>query len=70
MGSGGVPGSYRESLVLHLPGETVTDGVVQWPATARYVEQRLGPSAVTVTRENLDPLRRELEQLGIEVGPG
>jgi hypothetical protein len=64
---GGVAGQYRELLVVQLPDQETTDGVAQWPATGRFVEERLGPCAITVTRENLEAMRKQLAEIGVEL---
>lgn len=40
---------------------------MQWPDTRRLVAQRLGPTAVAVADENLDPLRAALAEVGVAV---
>jgi hypothetical protein len=67
---GGVAGQYRERLVVQLPDEMTTDGVVQWPATGRLVEERLGPCAIAVAHQNLEALRKQLAEIGVEVTAG
>jgi hypothetical protein len=54
-------------LVLQLPTAEVADGIVQWPPTARLVEDRLGPTAVTVDEANLTQLVELLTELGVRV---
>jgi hypothetical protein len=57
----------EEKLVLTLPDVTLTDGLVQWPETAQWIEQRLGPVSIAVKREKLTNLQAELAKLGIEL---
>jgi hypothetical protein len=66
-GSDGEPGEYRTRLVVQLPGEIVTDGVLQWPATGQYVEERLGPCSIAIAAENLAALTEQLRSIGIEL---
>jgi hypothetical protein len=65
-GSGGVPGELRRRLVLTLPSEAVTDGVCQWPETADLLDDRLGPTAVSVPEENAAALLERLAGIGVE----
>ena len=45
----------------------LTDGVMQWPETRALVAERLGPTAVAVADENLEPLRKVLAEVGVTV---
>jgi hypothetical protein len=65
-GSAGVVGELRKRLVLTLPSEAVTDGVCQWPATADLLDDRLGPTAVSVPEENVDELLKRLAAVGVD----
>jgi hypothetical protein len=67
VGSGGMAGEMRKRLVITLPSEAVTDGVCQWPHTANLLDDRLGPTAVTVPEENVEELLIRLAGLGVEV---
>lgn len=69
VGSGGVAGRYQRRLVLHFSTETVTDGVLQWPATARLIEERLGACSVAVSESSLPALKEHLQSIGIELQP-
>jgi hypothetical protein len=66
-GSGGQVGHFGSKLVIQLPTESVTDGVVQWPKTARYVENRLGPTALVIAEPNFPAFRAELLGIGVEL---
>jgi Helicase conserved C-terminal domain len=67
VGSGGMAGEIRKRLVMTLPSEAVTDGVCQWPYTADLLDDRLGPTAVTVPEENVEELLIRLADLAVEV---
>jgi hypothetical protein len=64
---GAPPARALRQTVVYLPNEEAADGVVQWPATARWVEERLGPTAVVVAEENLEPFRAQLAEIGVEL---
>lgn len=55
----------RTRLVVTLPSEAIADGVCQWPETASLLEDRLGPTSVAITRENLPQLSAVLASIGI-----
>jgi hypothetical protein len=59
--------AFRRQMILHVESAAVADGLVQWPATRRLISQRLGPTALVVPAECVDPLRKELETLGLAV---
>src|SRR5262245_1888395 len=69
-GGGGAIGELRRRLVLTLPSEAVTDGVCQWPDTADLLDDRLGPTAVSVPEENAADLLRRLAAVGVEARQG
>jgi hypothetical protein len=52
-------------LVLRLPDAGLLDGLLQHPATSPWLGDRLGPAAVVVSDDHLDPLRTALKELGI-----
>lgn len=55
-------------LVVHLPSVAVADGLVQWPATAELVGERLGPTVVAVPEKRLEELRAVLAGIGVTLG--
>ncbi len=59
--------TWRRRLVVDLPDEQVADGIVQWPATAALVEERLGPRSIAVAAANLPMLIERLQTIGIEL---
>jgi hypothetical protein len=61
------PPTAARLLVVQFPTAEVTDGVAQWPASAAFVEQRLGPAAVVVATERVGPFRELLAGIGITV---
>ncbi len=52
-------------LVLTLPDSALLDGLLQHPDTRPWLGDRLGPSAVTISDEHLEPLREALKEFGI-----
>ena len=52
-------------LVLTLPSARVLDGLLQHPATSPLLGTRLGPTAVAIPDDQLAPLRKALQELGI-----
>jgi hypothetical protein len=61
------PSLASRRLVVQLPNEAATDGLMQWPVTRRLVEERLGPTAVAVDDTNLDTLVMVLAEIGLRV---
>jgi hypothetical protein len=59
------PPRLQTHLVLHVEVAELADGIVQWPATRALIEERLGPTALSVAEENLPALRARLAELGI-----
>jgi hypothetical protein len=60
----------RRHLVLHVTSSEIADGLMQWPTTAVLIEERLGPTALSVTEDNLDSLRQRLSELGVKIEAG
>ena len=54
-------------LVLQVESEAIADGLMQWPETAQYLGDRLGPQAIIIEQESIEPLREVLAGLGIKV---
>jgi hypothetical protein len=63
----GVPSSLRPMLVLHVGSAEMADGLLQWPATRELIQERLGPTSVSVAAENVEALKKQLETLGMTV---
>jgi hypothetical protein len=60
----------RRHLVLHVASPELADGLMQWPQTRALIESRLGPTALSVTEEQLGALRACLATAGITLaGP-
>jgi len=68
-GSGNIPAHSGNRLVVQFPSEMVTEGVLQWPDTARWVESRLGNCVISVKSENLASLERDLATIGVPMLP-
>jgi hypothetical protein len=56
---------FVRMFVLLLPSPEVTDGILQWPETSRWLGRRLGPCAVEVSEANYPHLRETLARIGI-----
>ena len=65
--TGGVVGDIDSvrMLVLLLPTSELTDGLLQWPETARFLGRRLGPNALELSEANYPKLRETLARIGI-----
>ncbi len=59
------PSRFERHLVLHVPNEETADGLMQWPETRELIAARLGPTALAVTEENAEELRRRLKAVGL-----
>ncbi len=55
-------------LVVRLPTESLADGVAQYPATAEFIAERLGPKALAVEPSDFAELKEVLASLGIALG--
>jgi len=54
-------------IVVRFPNSEFTDGAMQWPVTRILIAERIGPTAVVVTEDSLEPLRRVLAEIGVMV---
>jgi hypothetical protein len=57
----------RQELVLHVESADVADGLLQWPGTRGLFRARLGPTALSLSEEDMPSLRERLSGLGIRV---
>jgi hypothetical protein len=64
------PSLASKRTVLQLPTADAADGLMQWPETRALVEDRLGPTAITVDEANLPRLVDLLADLGVRVEVG
>jgi hypothetical protein len=64
------PSLATRRTVLQVPAAAVADGLMQWPDTRALVEDRLGPTAVTVSDDALPRLIELLAELGIRAEVG
>jgi hypothetical protein len=55
----------RRQVVVHVASAETADGLLQWPATHGLIQARLGPMALAVAEENLDPLVAVLKEIGV-----
>jgi hypothetical protein len=61
------PATAQRLMVVRFHSPDITDGVFQWPTTRALLLDRLGSTAVVVAEENLDSLRRVLEEIGVRL---
>jgi hypothetical protein len=52
-------------LVVRFPSPELADGAMQWTETRKYISERLGPTIVAVSEENLASFLGALSQVGI-----
>ncbi len=58
------PLTLQSVLVLQVPTPEVAEGLLQWPGTRALIRSRLGPTALVVGAEHVEPLRARLRELG------
>jgi hypothetical protein len=63
----GQPGTVRTRVVLQLPAPSLVDGVLQFPATAALIEERLGPQALAVKADQLPEFLNLLSEFGLVI---
>jgi hypothetical protein len=61
------PPRLHHHLVLHVASAELADGLLQWPQTAPLIADRLGPTALVVDQEQVEPLRQRLAEAGIDL---
>jgi hypothetical protein len=61
------PPRLRPQLVLHVAAPEVADGLLQWPGTRSLIQERLGPTALTVAAADVETLRERLARLGVSM---
>jgi hypothetical protein len=59
------PPAAARLLVVRFPTPELADGAMQWPETRALIAERLGPTAVAVEPESLEPLRKVLADVGV-----
>jgi hypothetical protein len=57
----------KRMLVVNVPSPELTDGLAQWPETARLIQSRLGPTALVVAEEKLEELRNRCREIGVQL---
>jgi Helicase conserved C-terminal domain len=71
MGGDRLPAAeMRQELVLHVASPEVADGLLQWPGTRGLFRARLGPTALSISRQGVAGLRERLAALGISLRDG
>jgi hypothetical protein len=58
--------AFRSRLVLSVASEEVADGLMQWPETRGFIQERLGPTALAVDEAAVASLQECLRALGVE----
>jgi hypothetical protein len=56
--------------VLRVSDASVADGLVQWPATASLIRERLGQKALVIASADVEKMCDTLRELGFEIMPG
>jgi hypothetical protein len=62
-----LPLEFRRQIVLHVAAVETADGLLQWPGTQTYLQGRLGPTALVVAENDVEPFAQVLRDLGIPV---
>jgi hypothetical protein len=62
-----LPVELRPQLVLQVGSPDVADGLLQLPDTRPLIKARLGPTALAIAEEDIDELRRRLQELGLSL---
>jgi hypothetical protein len=57
----------RQHLVLHVEVPEIADGLTQWPGTRELIEERLGPTSLSVAQENVEALKARLAEVGVHL---
>lgn len=66
-GPQGPAAELQRHLVVHLQDEETADGLMQWPATRELIDQRLGPTTLSIKEENLEALRKRFQEVGLNL---
>jgi hypothetical protein len=61
------PLDIKRQMVLHVPSVETADGLMQWPGTRGYLQERLGPTTLVVLEKDAEALNSVLGELGIAV---
>lgn len=61
------PLPLRRLLVLQAPSKELADGLMQWPQTRQWIQQRLGEHSLVVDEANVTRLQAELAELGLRL---
>src|SRR5262249_916136 len=54
---------FERHLVLHVAEVGVAEGLWQWPATRALIQQRLGPTALSVAETDMPQFLEQLRRL-------
>jgi len=61
------PSTATRLLIVRFPTSEMAEGAMQWSETRALIVEQLGPTAVVVTEENLEALRKVLGEIGVNV---
>lgn len=61
------PPTVSRRLVVQFPSVEVANGVEQWPETRPFIAERLGPLAIAIAEDSLEPLQKLMAELGTEI---
>jgi hypothetical protein len=61
------PLDLRRQMVLHVANPEAADGLMQWPGTRGYLQERLGPTTLVVLEKDVAALAEVLRELGVVV---
>jgi hypothetical protein len=64
------PTTATRLLVVRFPTSEMADGAMQLPQTRALIAERLGPTAVVVAEESLEPLGKALTEMGMSIVVG
>ncbi len=53
--------------MLHVSSPDVADGLMQLTETRLLIQGRLGPTSLAIAPEQVEELRRRIEQLGLAI---
>ncbi len=63
------PLQAKRAWILSTPTSELLDGLMQHPATAPFLSERLGPTTAVIDEERRDKFKMVLEEIGLEFEP-
>ncbi|MEI7684389.1 MAG: helicase-associated domain-containing protein [Planctomycetota bacterium] len=61
------PLEMKRQVVFHVASAEIADGLLQWPGTRGFLQERLGPTSVVVLEKDVEGLSTALRDLGIAI---